>query len=509
MTQAARCCHRLVVMRPFTSTLWLAVSLIGAASLAASGCGSGGSGTTSTAPGASSQEAGAGAGFGDATFAIGDGASGTGGEGGSGGRVDFGSARRAGERHARRECRLAGDAALQGHGRARRRADRRSTSRAASSSRCPTTTSSATSPRTAGRLSRRGSPCAPTDPPQQGGTLTVEAEALNPGNAPSRPRRSLTVQLVAALDTRATARRSAVDAGAPAESEPLFGGPSDPTRAPVLEYPNDGTMLPPNLRLLDVHWMPGSASNTLYQSHLHERGREHHLLHALRHRSAMLLVAGACGFQLDATGYGYLAQSNAGQGNVALTDPGDRRHRHVGRNVDDDQHPVRAEDGERRRLLLGRHRHAHHALRLRRHARRRPTSSSPRATTGRRHVHRLPRPLARTGPRSRRRTADRATGAIELHRERPTPAHAATTPLLTQTEDTTTASSSRRSIRSGDQFVAVYGDTDAPARSQTPVDARSQQAVVPRRHDRDRHRRREKVLYASSPTIPAGRPTGR
>jgi len=157
-------------------------------------------------------------------------------------------------------------------------------------------------------------PVASTDPPQQGGTLTVEAEALNPGNVPLTTTTSLTVKLVATLDTTGTSG----DAGLPPNPGQLFGGPSDPTRAPVLEYPNDGTMLPPNLRLLDVHWLPGSANNTLYQISFTSPASS--ITYYTRCGAIQdLLATGACGFQLDATGYAYLSESNAGQGNVAVT----------------------------------------------------------------------------------------------------------------------------------------------------------------------------------------------
>ena len=93
--------------------------------------------------------------------------------------------------------------------------------------------------------------------------------------------------------------------------------PVDPTRIPTLEYPNNGAMLPPNLRLLDVHWLPGSPNNTLYrisfvspQSQITYYSRCGTL--------GGILTPGSCGFQLDETGFSYLAESNAGAGNVTL-----------------------------------------------------------------------------------------------------------------------------------------------------------------------------------------------
>ncbi|MGD0677764.1 MAG: hypothetical protein ABSC94_20295 [Polyangiaceae bacterium] len=178
-------------------------------------------------------------------------------------------------------------------------------------------------------------PATATDPPQRGGALTVLASAMNPSDQLVTTTTALTVQLEAQLSYEATtsdAGSEASAAGADAENEAttgsagevpanaasLFSGSADPTRAPFIAYPNDGAMLPPNLRLLDVHWVPGSVSNTLYQISFVSPAAT--ITYYSRCGSmGGLLVAGACGFQLDATGYAYLANSNAGQGNVTIT----------------------------------------------------------------------------------------------------------------------------------------------------------------------------------------------
>ena len=194
-------------------------------------------------------------------------------------------AHRAGQRVASRCRRADRDAGLQGHGDRRRGGDPRSTSRATSSSGCPTTTWSATSRANGGPLFTTRLPARSTDPPQQGGTLTVEAEALNPGNvtvtATTQPHGA--ARRAHRLPRRGARRRR--DRRGPARRTPaaLFGGPADPTRAPVLEYPNDGTMLPPNLHVLDVHWMPGSASNTSTRSRSRARPPSITYYTALRH----------------------------------------------------------------------------------------------------------------------------------------------------------------------------------------------------------------------------------
>ncbi len=182
-------------------------------------------------------------------------------------------------------------------------------------------------------------PSAPTDPPQQGGTLTVQAQANNADNTLITVTTSLTVQLVAEMAV-------STDAGVvPANAPALFGGASDggapdagaldsgtldgapatsqpdPTRAPIVFYPNEGVMLPPNLKQLEVHWQPGSPLNTLYQVTFLSAAAD--ITYYVRCGGASIpapgLVVGACALQLDPAGYAYLAQSNAGQGTVTLT----------------------------------------------------------------------------------------------------------------------------------------------------------------------------------------------
>ena len=49
--------------------------------------------------------------------------------------------------------------------------------------------------------------------------------------------------------------------GAPSGVEEMFDGADDPARAPVLRYPLDGALLPPNLSDVDVQWEPGSGND--------------------------------------------------------------------------------------------------------------------------------------------------------------------------------------------------------------------------------------------------------
>ena len=55
--------------------------------------------------------------------------------------------------------------------------------------------------------------------------------------------------------------------GSPIGADPgsLFTGSPEGSRAPALVYPNDGVVLPPNLGRVEVHFLRGPASNTLFE----------------------------------------------------------------------------------------------------------------------------------------------------------------------------------------------------------------------------------------------------
>lgn len=55
--------------------------------------------------------------------------------------------------------------------------------------------------------------------------------------------------------------------GAPIPESPqsLFEGSVDPSRAPKIIYPNDGILVPPNLGQIEVHWLTGSSTNSLFE----------------------------------------------------------------------------------------------------------------------------------------------------------------------------------------------------------------------------------------------------
>ena len=225
--------------------------------------------------------------------------------------------------------------------------------------------------RTEARSSRRACPWRRRIRPSGAASLTVQAQALNPGNAPLTITTPLTVELDALFDnvdaapTAASPTAGPDEAGVPSNAPMLFANaPVDPTRAPTLEYPNNGAMLPPNLRLLDVHWLPGSPNNTLYRISFTSPPVADHVLQPLRHArrdpDARLLRLSARRDGLRLPG-GVERRSRQRHADHQRH----RRHRDGRRHVELVHDPVRAGAGQRRRLLLGRLEHAHHALRLR------------------------------------------------------------------------------------------------------------------------------------------------
>ncbi|MFY0567580.1 MopE-related protein [Archangium lansingense] len=51
----------------------------------------------------------------------------------------------------------------------------------------------------------------------------------------------------------------------PSQPETRFGGAEDASRKPQIVYPSSGTLLPPNMTQLEIHFLPGPTSNTLFE----------------------------------------------------------------------------------------------------------------------------------------------------------------------------------------------------------------------------------------------------
>jgi hypothetical protein len=94
--------------------------------------------------------------------------------------------------------------------------------------------------------------------------------------------------------------------GLPVDPAAPFGGPADAARAPDVVYPNDGVLLPPNLRLLEVHFLPG-ANNTLF-----ELSFENALTDIKVYTRCTVPMNGGCIYTPDATVWSWIADTNRG-----------------------------------------------------------------------------------------------------------------------------------------------------------------------------------------------------
>lgn len=103
-------------------------------------------------------------------------------------------------------------------------------------------------------------------------------------------------------------RQRYTDPGASLPGDPAapFTGPADPGRAPALVYPNDGVLLPPNLRLLEVHFRPG-AGNTLF-----EIAFENAVTDVKVYTRCTMPVNGGCIYTPDSTVWQWIAETNRG-----------------------------------------------------------------------------------------------------------------------------------------------------------------------------------------------------
>lgn len=101
--------------------------------------------------------------------------------------------------------------------------------------------------------------------------------------------------------------------GLPTDPEAPFGGPADAGRAPDVVYPNDGVLLPPNLRLLETHFRPGS-NNTLF-----ELSFTNSLTDIKVYTRCTLPMNGGCIYTPDATVWRWIAETNRGGEEVTVT----------------------------------------------------------------------------------------------------------------------------------------------------------------------------------------------
>lgn len=89
-----------------------------------------------------------------------------------------------------------------------------------------------------------------------GSTLTAKKEGTTKVRATAR---GMTVETGLTVKGPVTI----VAPGTPSDAPGKFGGTVDPARAPRIIYPNNGTIVPPNMNVLEFHWDP--AGNDLFE----------------------------------------------------------------------------------------------------------------------------------------------------------------------------------------------------------------------------------------------------
>ena len=154
------------------------------------------------------------------------------------------------------------------------------------------------------------------DAQQRGGTLTVRAQASNSDGSVSTVTTSLTVEIEGQLLPPEASPLA--NPALPADPAAQFVGTPTPARAPLLAYPNDGVLMPPNLGRLEVHFQPGAAENTLFEVELASATTD--LKYFTRcYADSAEFVAGACALIISGADFDNLAASNQGTGPVQLT----------------------------------------------------------------------------------------------------------------------------------------------------------------------------------------------
>ncbi len=99
--------------------------------------------------------------------------------------------------------------------------------------------------------------------------------------------------------------------GTPADAPDRFGGTPNPARAPDLVYPSDGTIVPHNLRGLEVHFHPG-AMNDLFEVSF--RG----VSSVIRVYTGCMAAGGGCVLRLDDPTFDTIARAAGSDGEVTL-----------------------------------------------------------------------------------------------------------------------------------------------------------------------------------------------
>jgi len=170
-------------------------------------------------------------------------------------------------------------------------------------------------------------PGSASDPPQRGGKVTVQAQAASTNLPITTVTTTVTVKIV---DTgTAAAGTGAATPALPGNPGASFTGTDTPSLAPLLVYPNDGVLLPPNGNQLEVHYLPGATAGELYEVAILGRYAEYRY-YTRCYADPAKFVKDTCALELDPDSIRVLAESNRGTGPLQLTVRGSDEHGKVG-----------------------------------------------------------------------------------------------------------------------------------------------------------------------------------
>jgi len=158
-------------------------------------------------------------------------------------------------------------------------------------------------------------PANSTDPPQRGGKVTIQAQAASNDIPITTVTTTLTVKVV--CSGAAAAGSPGATPAIPSDPGSKFTGSNSTTLAPTLVYPNDGVMLPPNMRQLEVHFMPGSKTGELYEISMLSDFSEYRG-YTRCYADPKKFLAATCVFDIDPDTLDVIAESNGGTGPVTL-----------------------------------------------------------------------------------------------------------------------------------------------------------------------------------------------
>lgn len=96
-----------------------------------------------------------------------------------------------------------------------------------------------------------------------------------------------------------------------------FSGSEDSSRSPRLLYPNDGVVLPPNLRRLEVHWLRGPSTNTVFDVRFHNDLLDVHVYTRCERPEG--IREDGCIFELSGEPWRQVAETGRGRAPVRVT----------------------------------------------------------------------------------------------------------------------------------------------------------------------------------------------